>query len=133
MERFIKEMPVFAAGPEVPSDNNCAERSLRPLVIARKISAGTRSERGTETWTAQGINPLTACRQLLAGRAARPRPGGAGVPGPPPPPPRGLPTGSRPQLCAQPAWPTPARSGTPPRGRGAPPLPKDSSSVSSHP
>ena len=27
MERFIKEMPVFAAGPEVPSGNNCAERA----------------------------------------------------------------------------------------------------------
>ena len=111
MERFIKEL--FVAEPEVPSDNNRAERSLRPLVIARKISGGTRSERGTETkmilasvfgtWTAQGINPLAACRQLLAGRAAQPKPGGAGVPRPPPPPPRGLPIVSRPQLCAQPA------------------------------
>ena len=51
-----------------PSDNNPAERSLRPLVISRKISGGTRSEQGTETkmalaslfgtWRAQGLNPL---------------------------------------------------------------------------
>ena len=63
------------AEPAVPSDNNAAERSLRHLVISRKISGGTRSERGTErkmtlaslfgTWRVQGLNPLTACRQLL--------------------------------------------------------------------
>ena len=53
-----------------------AERSLRPLVTSCKISGGTRSKRGTETkmtlasvfgtWRAQGLNPLAACRQLLA-------------------------------------------------------------------
>ena len=63
------------AEPEVPPDNNAAERSLRPLVISRKISGGTRSNQGTDakmtlsslfgTWRAQGQNPLTACRQLL--------------------------------------------------------------------
>ena len=63
------------AEPDVPSDNNPAERSLRHLVISRKVSGGTRSERGTEskmtlasvfgTWRARGLNPLAACRQLL--------------------------------------------------------------------
>jgi hypothetical protein len=63
------------AEPDVPSDNNPAERSLRHVVISRKISGGTRSERGTEskmtlasvfgTWRARGLNPLAACRQLL--------------------------------------------------------------------
>ena len=63
------------AEPDVPSDNNPAERSRRHLVISRKISGGTRSERGTErkmtlasvfgTWRARGLNPLAACRQLL--------------------------------------------------------------------
>ena len=63
------------AEPDVPSDKNAAERSLRHLVISRKISGGTRSEQGTErkmtlaslfgTWRAQGLNPLAACRQLL--------------------------------------------------------------------
>ena len=74
IERHIKELFVFVAEPDVPSDNNPAERSLRHLVISRKISGGTRSERGTEskmtlasifgTWRAQGLNPLAACRQL---------------------------------------------------------------------
>ena len=69
------ELFVFVAEPDVPSDNNPAERSLRHLVISRKISGGTRSERGTEskmtlasvfgTWRARGLNPLAACRQLL--------------------------------------------------------------------
>ena len=70
IERHIKELFVFVAEPDVPSDNNPAERSLRHLVISRKISGGTRSERGTErkmtlasifgTWRAQGLNPLAA-------------------------------------------------------------------------
>ena len=75
IERHIKELFVFVAEPDVPSDNNPAERSLRHVVISRKISGGTRSERGTEskmtlasifgTWRARGLNPLAACRQLL--------------------------------------------------------------------
>ena len=75
IERHIKELFVFVAEPDVPADNNAAERSLRHLVISRKISGGTRSEQGTQskmtlaslfgTWRAQGLNPLAACRQLL--------------------------------------------------------------------
>ena len=75
MENHIKELFLFVAEPEVPPDNNAAERSLRPVVISRKISGGTRSAAGTNTkmtlasifgtWRAQGFNPLTACRQLL--------------------------------------------------------------------
>ena len=75
MENHIKELFLFVAEPEVPPDNNAAERSLRPVVISRKISGGTRSAAGTDTkmtlasifgtWRAQGLNPLAACRQLL--------------------------------------------------------------------
>ena len=83
IERHIKsltrtgygELFVFVAEPEVPSDNNAAELSLRHLVVRRKVSGGTGSEQGTEskmtlasifgTWRAQGLNPLAACRQLL--------------------------------------------------------------------
>jgi len=56
-------------------DNNAAERSLRHLVMDRKISGGTRSGAGTTTrmalatlfgtWRARNLNPLTACRDLL--------------------------------------------------------------------
>ena len=75
IERFIKELFVFVSHPGVPPENNAAERSLRHLVISRKISGGTRSERGTNTkmalaslfgtWRANGLNPLLHCRNLL--------------------------------------------------------------------
>ncbi len=75
MEKHIKELFVFVAQPEVPPDNNAAERSLRHLVVSRKVSGGTRSAQGTDTkmtlasifgtWRAQALNPIAACRQLL--------------------------------------------------------------------
>ncbi len=75
MEKHIKELFVFVAQPEVPPDNNAAERSRRHLVVSRKVSGGTRSERGTDTkmtlasifgtWRAQALNPIAACRRLL--------------------------------------------------------------------
>jgi len=75
IERHLPELFVFAAHPEVPSDNNAAERSLRPLVTSRKISGGTQSPQGTRTkltlaalfgtWRAQGQDPVLACRRLL--------------------------------------------------------------------
>ena len=74
-ENHIKKLFVFVAEPEVPPDNAAAERSLRHLVVSRKVSGGTRSHQGTDTrmtlasifgtWRAQGFNPLAACRQLL--------------------------------------------------------------------
>ena len=75
IERFIKELFVFVSHPEVPPDNNAAERSLRHLVISRKISGGTRSEQGTNSkmaltslfgvWRAKGLNSLLESRKLL--------------------------------------------------------------------
>ena len=35
--------------PDVPFDNNHAEREIRPAVIMRKNSSGNRSERGVRT------------------------------------------------------------------------------------
>ena len=76
IERYIKELFVFVAHPGVPSENNPAERSLRHLVVTRKISGGTRSEVGTDTkmtlatlcgtWRARGLNPYHACLDLLS-------------------------------------------------------------------
>ncbi len=58
------------------ADNHLAERSMRPLVVIRKISGGSRSTEGTktrmalasvfETWQARGRNPLEACHRLLS-------------------------------------------------------------------
>ena len=36
--------------PEVPLENNEAERALREYVVKRKISNGTRTEAGTQAW-----------------------------------------------------------------------------------
>jgi len=76
VERFLPELFVFVARPEVPAHNNLAERSVRPLVIARKISGGSRSPRGSQTrmalfsclgtWAAQGLNPFLHCLALLS-------------------------------------------------------------------
>ena len=75
IERFIKELFVFVSHPSVPSENNAAERSLRHLVVSRKISGGTRSQQGSNTkmalaslfgaWRARGLNPLFESRKLL--------------------------------------------------------------------
>lgn len=74
--RHQDELFLFVLVEGLSADNNLAERSLRPLVVARKISGGTRSERGSkitvalaslfETWRARGLNPLTQCLNLLA-------------------------------------------------------------------
>jgi transposase len=75
VEPFLPELFVFVAVPGVPAHNNLAERSVRPLVIARKISGGTRSPKGSQTrmglaslfgtWTAQHLNPFRQCLALL--------------------------------------------------------------------
>ena len=44
VERFLPELFVFVAVPGVPAENKLAERSVHPLVIARKIS----EERGVQ-------------------------------------------------------------------------------------
>lgn len=76
LRRYEGELFTFVTEPDVPADNNAAERSLRHLVIQRKISGGTRSPDGTATllaahtlfgtWQLQGRDPLHACRELLS-------------------------------------------------------------------
>jgi hypothetical protein len=73
--KHLGELFVFVEHPEVPADNNLAERSLRPAVIARKVSGGTRSAKGSATkmallshfgtWTLQNRTLLLACRNIL--------------------------------------------------------------------
>ena len=72
---YLDELLTFVADPAAPPDNNLAERRLRPLVIARKVSGGSRSAEGSRvrmalasrfaTWLAQARDPLAACRQML--------------------------------------------------------------------
>ena len=73
--KYLPELFTFVADPAVPATNNAAERSVRPVVIQRKISGGTRSPAGTAvftrlatlfgTWRARGLDPLAACQRLL--------------------------------------------------------------------
>jgi len=75
MVNFVEELFTFVQYPEVPSHNNDAERAIRPAVIGRKISGGTRSQKGTKTktvlmslfatWQLQGLNPVQNCCNLL--------------------------------------------------------------------
>lgn len=75
MERFLPEMFPFVASPFVPAHNHLVERSVRPMVIARTISGGSRSPKDSATrmglaslfgtWMAQGLNPFRQCLALL--------------------------------------------------------------------
>ena len=79
MTRFISELFTFVGDPRIPSDNNAAERAIRPAVIARKVSGGSRSQRGSktcgvlrtlfETWGLQGRNGIDACREMITASA----------------------------------------------------------------
>jgi transposase len=82
--KYLPELFTFVRDPLVPDTNNAAERSLRPLVIARKISGGTRSPTGSTTRmilyslcaTArmQGTDPAAVCRHLLLAPPGAPSP-----------------------------------------------------------
>jgi transposase len=79
IERFASEMFVFLEDPRIPSENNAAERAVRPAVIARKVCGGTRSGNGTETkmilmslfgtWLLRGLDGIESCRSLLSGHS----------------------------------------------------------------
>lgn len=73
--RHEEELFQFVLVDGLSADNNLAERSLRPLVVIRKISGGSRSTNGTktrmalaslfETWRARGLNAHDECLTLL--------------------------------------------------------------------
>jgi len=84
-QRILKHLPelfVFVTDPAVPATNNLAERSLRPTVVARKISGGTRSPKGSETkmklmsllgtWLLQGKPLHATCQGMLLAPARSP-------------------------------------------------------------
>jgi hypothetical protein len=75
MLRHEDELLQFVREAGVPADNNLAERGVRGLVVARKISGGSRGTAGTATrmalaslvgtWQARGQNPFEECLTLL--------------------------------------------------------------------
>jgi hypothetical protein len=80
--RHEDELFQFVLLEGLSADNNLAERSMRPLVVIRKISGGSRSPEGTktrmglaslfETWQARKLNPFAECLKLLSQDAASP-------------------------------------------------------------
>lgn len=72
---YLPELFMFVANPVVPATNNAAERALRPLVVARKISGGTRSAQGSKTrmilqsliatWDLRDEDPMANMLSLL--------------------------------------------------------------------
>jgi len=75
IEKHLGELFTFVQYLGCPSGNNAAERAIRPAVIARKISGGTRSEKGSltrttlmsvfGTWALQGKDLLAACTNMI--------------------------------------------------------------------
>lgn len=75
IEKHLGELFTFVQYPGCPSGNNAAERAIRPAVIARKISGGTRSQNGSKTrtllmsvfgtWTLQGKDVFKACTEMI--------------------------------------------------------------------
>jgi transposase len=75
LRRHATELFTFLDHPEVPSDNNHAERQIRPAVIARKNSYANGSEDGAETQAIlmsvfrtlkqRGHNPVSAVTHAI--------------------------------------------------------------------
>lgn len=75
IDKHLDELFTFVQYPGCPSGNNAAERAIRPAVIARKISGGTRSAKGSltrttlmsvfGTWQLQGKDLLQACTRMI--------------------------------------------------------------------
>jgi hypothetical protein len=80
--RHEDELFQFVLVDGLSASNNLAERCIRPLVVIRKISGGTRSEEGTktrmglaslfETWQARKLNPFDECLKRLKQLACSP-------------------------------------------------------------
>jgi hypothetical protein len=74
--RHEAELFQFVLVPGLSADNHEAERALRPQVIARTVSEGTRSAAGSAirlglaslaaTWQARGYNPHAQWLALLS-------------------------------------------------------------------
>ena len=73
--RHQGQLFTFVRTVGVSADNNVAERGIRPLVIMRKISGGSRTPQGSTTrlglasafgtWQARHLNPFLACLAAL--------------------------------------------------------------------
>jgi transposase len=75
IEKHLQELLLWLRNPDVTPDNNEAERELRPAVITRKTSFGSRSRQGAHafavllslirTWERQGDDFFTLGQDIL--------------------------------------------------------------------
>ena len=75
LDRHRNECLIFLDNPDIPWNNNHAERMIRPNVLLRKITFGNRSAEGAlnhnvlmsiiQTVKLKGLDPLKALRELL--------------------------------------------------------------------
>ncbi|MGH8633263.1 MAG: IS66 family transposase [Burkholderiales bacterium] len=75
MRKYRDRLTTFLHDPKVDGTNNAAERALRPAVVMRKITGGSRSQAGAEAWAVlasvmrtaqqQGRNVLATIKTLL--------------------------------------------------------------------
>jgi len=80
LEKYWDALLLFVERRDVPSDNNRAEREIRPAVLMRKASYGSGSDRGAATRSVlmsiyrtlkqRGIDPLAATEAALRGYIA---------------------------------------------------------------
>jgi transposase len=63
MQKYCKELTAFLWDKDLDGTNNAAERALRPAVVARKISGGSRSKNGAEAWATLASLMRTAGQQ----------------------------------------------------------------------
>lgn len=78
IDGFLGELFTFVDTEGVPSENNAAERAVRPAVITRKVSGGSRSEKGSKTrmtlmslfhtWNLGNVSSIDACADMLRAR-----------------------------------------------------------------
>lgn len=75
IRKYASRLTTFLHNPKVDGTNNAAERALRPAVVMRKITGGSRSESGAQAWAIlasimrtaeqQGLGVMETVRMLL--------------------------------------------------------------------
>lgn len=75
VKKYLSDLLLWLLEPEVKPDNNAAERGLRPAVIVRKTSGGSRSKQGAQafarlrslirSWESAGQDFFSAAKDFL--------------------------------------------------------------------
>ncbi len=83
--RYRNELTTFLWDKQVDGTNNAAERALRPAVVFRKITGGSRSDAGADAWAIlasvlrtarqQGLHALGTLKTLIEQRWSGQEPG----------------------------------------------------------